>query len=668
MKKGILIQSLCLAALLCSCVKVPQHQVIIDGETVLKELTVASCASVQPISLNTDEKWMIDCQADWITPDVLSGEGDAVVKLKIAGNDGFCRKATVYIEKMQSYLAPDTLVVKQYGKAMYVDVKDNAATSYEMSPSGRTVSIKLESNLSASEFAKRLSVDVPEDWLTAQVDAASMTLSLSASANESGAPRAADVRLAVTDDWGTANELVISVYQDFVGSTTSMTIADLKKLITAHLGTLNITEDIYVEGIVASNRKGGNVCQNPYVSTSEVNLNVNRSSFVIVSEDGTDGICVQMTNSAENILPQKARVKLWLKGATLEKKINPELFFLSGISAKNIVEYAENAVTEVPGKTKRINELNSSDYFTYVTLTDCEIPIREGSYSPVNEGYGSAYMSTKVDVWPTLVRDNRGNQIYLMTNFDCPWRRNGSIRPKGSGSLSGIIVNEKCYRYESSGNIGDYQIRPQTFEDIAIDKSSSASFSKIIAEWKAFSPTMRVEDGSGSLSYSGGTIYSASDFSYLGPITGDVSIDVKGVVSGGAWSAGGWGTENFKYWLIEVSTKGLSSSCLSVQFAAQDEIGGPRYWAVEYSTDKSSWTKVAEYTVPDITDWSNTLSTQSAGFKEMSFNLPVSLMGKDKIYIRLVPTKNSAGSSKKYDGASITEKSMLSYVSVRCNK
>lgn len=665
--KRILILSLCLVAFFQACKKDPHH-IISGGETVLKELTVASSASVREIAIRTEEKWRIDCQAAWITPAPKSGEGDANVRLSIAANDGFCRKAVIFIEKEQSFLAPDTLVVKQYGNAMYVDVKDNAARSYEISPSGRSISVKLASNLSSSELAKRLSVNCSDDWLSAEVNSVGMTLSISAGSNDSDAARSADVTLAVTDDWGTANRLVISVSQDFVGSASTLTVRELKKKISSHLGTLSFTEDIYVEGIIASNVKGGNVCQNPASSTDGVNLNVSRSSFVIVSEDGSDGICVQMTSSTENILPQKSRARLWLKGATLEKKINPELYFLTDISAKNIVDYTENAVTEVPGKTKSISELNSSDYFTYVTLTDCEIPVREGSYTPVNEGYGSAYMSTKVDEWPTLVRDIRGNQIYLMTNFDCPWRRNGSLRPKGSGSVSGIIVNEKYYRYDSSGNIGDYQIRPQTLEDIAVDRSASASFSRIIAEWKAFSPIMRVEEGSGSITYSGGAVYSASDYSYLGPITGDVNVDAKGVVSGGAWSAGGWGTENFRYWLIEVSTKDLSSSSLSVQIAAQDVVGGPRYWAVEHSTDKSSWTRVAEYTVPDIADWSNTLATQSIGFKEMSFNLPVSLMGRERIYVRLIPTRNSAGGAKAYDGQSISEKSMLSYVSVRCNK
>ena len=666
--KKLLILSLFLPALFCSCEKAPSRHIISGGETVLKELTVASSASVQELTIRTEESWQIDCQAGWITPDIKSGEGDGKVRLSIKSNDGFCRKAIIFIEKRQSFLAPDTLVVKQYGKAMSVDVKDNAARSYEISPSGRAIHISLASNLSSSELAKRLSVDVSDDWLSADVNSSAMSLSLSAEPNESDAARSADVILSVTDDWGTANKLVISAAQDFVGVAASLTVGELKKMITSHMGTISITDDIYIEGIVASNIKGGNVCQNPYSAATGVNLNVSRSSFVMVSEDGSDGICVQMTSSAENILPQKAWARLWLKGATLEKKLNPELFFLTDISARNIVEYTENAVSEVPGKTKSIRDLTSSDYFTYVTLTDCEIPIREGSYTPVNEGYGSAYMSTKVDVWPTLARDREGNQIYLMTNFDCPWRRNGTIRPKGSGSISGIIVNEKYYRYDASGDIGAYQIRPQTPEDIAIDKSTAASFSRMIAEWKSFSPIMRVDDGSGTLSYSGGSIYSASDFSYPGPITGDVNVDAKGAVSGGAWSAGGWGTADFKYWLIEVSTKGLNSSNLSVQIAAQNIAGGPRYWAVEHSTDKSEWTRAAEYTVPDITEWANTLPTQSAGFKEMSFNLPVSLMDKEKLYIRLIPTRNSAGSGTAYDGQAITEKSMLSYLSVRCNK
>ena len=83
-----------------------------------------------------------------------------------------------------------------------------------------------------------------------------------------------------------------------------------------------------------------------------------------------------------------------------------------------------------------------------------------------------------ISKYPRLVRDAEGSSIYTYTNTTCPYRRDGVRLPYGSGTLSGVIVHELFPNYvygdnddeELSGNIGRYQIRHQSYSDIAFDK------------------------------------------------------------------------------------------------------------------------------------------------------------------------------------------------------
>lgn len=96
--------------------------------------------------------------------------------------------------------------------------------------------------------------------------------------------------------------------------------------------------------------------------------------------------------------------------------------------------------------------------------------------------------------------DKQGNTIYLLTNTTAAWARDGMALPWGSGTVTGIIVNETCDNYEwdsataamdsrladyvtGLGNIGRYQIRPQHRSDIALD---GEPFTKILCEWTSF--------------------------------------------------------------------------------------------------------------------------------------------------------------------------------------
>lgn len=105
-------------------------------------------------------------------------------------------------------------------------------------------------------------------------------------------------------------------------------------------------------------------------------------------------------------------------------------------------------------------------------------------------GYNDTEGKGMISKYPRLVRDAEGSSIYTYTNTTCPYRRDGVRLPYGSGTLSGVIVHELFPNYvygdnddeELSGNIGRYQIRHQSYSDIAFDKEKS--FSNILAEFR----------------------------------------------------------------------------------------------------------------------------------------------------------------------------------------
>ncbi len=134
-------------------------------------------------------------------------------------------------------------------------------------------------------------------------------------------------------------------------------------------------------------------------------------------------------------------------------------------------------------------------------------------------------------------------------------------------------------------------------------------------------------------------------------------------------------------WLLNFSTAGLSASGLSLQIAAlntSQAFYSPRYWKLEWSTTDnqadSNWKLIAEYTVPDVSVWSNTLYSSSVGAKHMDFPLPSEMMGKENVYIRLIPANDLCSSGIDYAEAHVNESASeshtntISYIAIRYNK
>lgn len=106
-------------------------------------------------------------------------------------------------------------------------------------------------------------------------------------------------------------------------------------------------------------------------------------------------------------------------------------------------------------------------------------------------------------------------------------------------------------------------------------------------------------------------------------------------------------------WMLNFSTKGVSSK-LSMQISvlnSSQRFHSPRYWKAEWSevdsmdpSKDAQWHPIGEYTVPDISQWTGTLFSSVVGYKAINMDLPAELLGKDNVYIRLMPVNDLCSS------------------------
>ena len=147
------------------------------------------------------------------------------------------------------------------------------------------------------------------------------------------------------------------------------------------------------------------------------------------------------------------------------------------------------------------------------------------------------------------------------------------------------------------------------------------------------------------------------------------------ISNGAAWCTMAWSRN--QEWRCEFSTSELSAanSPLSVQIGTFNHagyFGAPRYWALEWSLDGDSWTRVTTYTVPDFPAAGTKRVYQMPGPKYMSFNLSDDLLGQDLVCLRLIPSTQGVGTDELYfkSGASYTATryNALNYFAIRYNK
>ena len=598
--------------------------------------TVSANAGHVDLQLLSNRNCRLDFIEDtpWAEISIRDVNGDAKFYIDYDDNPSFPRIAKVIVSAQGTALA-DTIVLRQRGM-MTPEVKiasgslvlDGSRPGYGQEG--------METNL---DFDTDVIPEVVytggegSGWIESVTRDADGNLSLKYAANQSDNPRSATLNLTFDNGWGEMQATTLFLTQknrnDELGRNVSF-----EDIIGMARMSADVTIDDYyiITGYVVSNRESRNAGDNIQSTPTSIDYTICDRTVYLESEDGRYGFNVLTATADDNVFDRYDRVQLLLKGAVLHGENDPDRYELSGITTSMIVGRTAGTAADIPVKEKYISELTDDDMYTYVTLKDCEFPVRQGSLTPIHDGYTLADNAHRMTKYPRLMRDIQGSSIYLCTNTTCPYRRDGRRLPYGSGKISGVVVFEyfKAYVYgdgydtDTHGRIGTYQLRHQSYDDIQFD--AEQSFSNLLTEYRYIKDKAKETDGltywyptygkngrftHTSTRYAG--CYGCTTWNYLGwtgttkgiaPFRNHVGDDGSGLgiiledgtdynankkifntdgkgqgtnTNGNAWCNMYWWEEAANEgeedtpnsWLVEFSTAGISTDRLSMQISVQ---------------------------------------------------------------------------------------------------
>ncbi|MBE6230895.1 MAG: hypothetical protein E7117_00850 [Bacteroidales bacterium] len=422
---------------------------------------------------------------EWAQVSTMAFSGDSDVTVTFQPNEEGLRRGVV-LDVVSSTGKTMEVVVKQDGKEPYlkcmtpfrsVSGKDN--TEMEFS---------LETNVDHSLLNVAIAyLSGSDGWISvSKLEGGRLKASISANATDK--VNKAKVTVSFTDGWNEYHSADFYVTQsDRNGNFGKpVSFADARSLASAAA----ITENYVIEGVVVSDSDSRNMGLNPALSAKIVDVTVSDRTAYIQSIDGKYGFRVIYDEVSDNLLKHGTSVTLSLQGTVLSMENDPERYTISSVSGENVMESSDGA--EVVVKEKNITELVPEDIYTWVTLKDVELAVKEGSYTDIRENYAletsvntacpnsSSARYFYMDNWATLLTDCTGNAIYAPINMLCEWRKPDAGAPRGKGCVSGIIVSEDIRRY---GNVGQYQLR--VVDETGFDFGEPSVWT-VLAKWDGF--------------------------------------------------------------------------------------------------------------------------------------------------------------------------------------
>ena len=697
MRKYQYIALICAGSVALSCAKDINQRTIHEGSGLgypVKICNLEASAGKTKVDVIATRDYCIKADASWLTVPSQAPAGRDGFSFNYSANSGLPRAGHIVIgiEETSHY---DTLTVRQKGAVSPELAAASPVVSVKGSAGGNC-KINLATNIPDNAFTLTVENESETEWISG-VKVSGSALQFDYAANPDSHVRRAGVRVSYTDAFGVVYEIPFQVLQlsaeDSAGGLLS--IAELCTLATEE--GYEIEQDVTVEGLVVSDKDGGN-CPGNVIYLEAV--------------DGSCGISLEAKRADDNVFLQGDKVTFSLRGTILTKSLvlNPEkdpvYYQVSGVRGNMAVECEHLGREAIPVKERYIGGLTDADIFTYVTLKDCEFPVRKGSLAPVGENFTG---EGKVDKFPVLVHDICGGSLYMYTDIACPYA--GEALPQGSGTLSGVIVHERyarfCYQDNESaddmtwGNIGRYQIRHTGIEDFGLAQTmEEQTFSAVICEWSYI-----LDKNLEKYYATDGDIEAYFTYSYVYPDNDSQGRAGKlPIIKATDYSFGEIPSDEGKAWATNItvnggkphyttlvfSTAGLSGSRMSLQLStmnlfsssthtvngAKIYLEGPRYWWVEYSLDGNEWTKAAGYSVPDLCQTSPKIQPwQTGGFKSINVPLPAAeLLGQEKVYIRIIPDEGlQTGTQTAYLDPSIVYPSSGSfptawnYIGIRYN-
>ncbi len=442
--------------------------------------------------------YAVRTDASWLSVPATAPAGKEGFTMGYSANSSLPRSAEVIIAIDETHHY-DTLTVRQKGKT----VPTLSTATHIISVKGSSPGVQeaaIETNIPMDLLKLSWDSEGSEGWIDG-VTLKDSRLSFSYTANPDSHPRHGNITVSYTDAFGAVLSIPFQISQ-LSASDSAGELYDFDQLFAlATTEGAEIEEDIVIEGIVVSDKENGNCGDNPQTSVTSIDYSGCRRTIYLEALDGSRGLRLETRTEDENTFLQGDRIKVALRGCTLFRSevlnavADPEYYYVKGFRG-NMVFSCESLGREgIPVKEKYIGSLTDDDIFTYVTFKDCEFPIRKGPLTPVSEQFTNGTGSDKVSKFAILLHDIIGSSMYLFTNTTCPYRRDGSRLPEGSGKMSGVVVHELYPRFsyqdntssdpDTWGNIGRYQLRHTCKEDFGMAATMQENtFSGIICEWR----------------------------------------------------------------------------------------------------------------------------------------------------------------------------------------
>ena len=615
--------------------------------------------------------------ASWVTLDKASSSGKGEFLASFTNNEVELPRAVLIVISANN--KTDTISLQQRGIVPVLNILDANANGIA---GGGAMKTAITTNIPFNLMSHVEVYDASSTgWIT-NLAITGTNLTFSLDKNPSPVARQAVLRLSYLDALGTTTKDSLIITQNPKGEYDLAALKDFDYVKSLAAGVNN--EDIFIEGVIISDKGNPNMGLNANSAANKhvVDKTENSITAYIQSLDGKSGFRIRTKTGGDNIFGRNQIVKIWLKGVTIKKETTPTRVTLEQVQSINVISKMD-ATTELMPREIYMKDLIDNDTYTYVKLKQVEISIPDGSFFNINEGY-----LARTDAYPLNIRDVNGNSMYMITNLDVPYRRDGNLVPQGSGSISGILVHEDLARYGT--NIGKFAIRHLSRTDIDLKTSRDDGFSNVLVEWSRYKTEnssgatdaknpLTPDIGSGVLTQS---MDAPLDFStngiYAGPDYNGLLIEsttVKGIIANGAWASKKWWNDAKNIgasWNITVSTIGITRP-ISMQADVSSEMGGPTNFIAEWSTtgtDVGTWNLLGEYTCQDVVIYANTLLTQVPGFKTVNFEFPIGASNLNTLFIRLRVKNKTTGTATSQTGGTLTAAgiSRMGHFSIKYNK
>lgn len=478
-----------------------------------------------------------------------------------------------------------------------------------------------------------------KDWIS-NVTTTTETLSFDVTDNETKEARTAVIKVELASK-GIAVELKVTQGV----KTRKYSFEELRAVLPSAGG--QAFEGDFFEGVIVADAGQKNMETNPMTSATSYDDNESAITNYVQSLDGKYGMRLKFATAADNTLKKGDKVKISLAGATLVREDNPVRYTLKGVSA-NTVTVEENV--QLTARQKTIAELTDEDIYTWVTLPDVEVSFCYGSWVNVRKEWIDA---KRINFDNRILRDVNGNEIRMIVNTDTEWYLTDAGVPKGSGPVSGVIVNTTS-EYYGSGILGKYQIRPMKLSDIEIKDNG---FSEILVAWDystGFSRVSSLEATTGTGTFAASSMVQANTFLQFG----NTSPYPKGFPKGANIDKSVWWKDGAAKDAVtfQFSTKDAAGKKMTLSFGAlignyKEEAAsqGPVHWNVEYSLDGTNYILIEKVMIRPMGAEKSTLLFLPASLDDQCVELPDAIAGQDNVTIRFIAADDATVDFSKKD-------------------